>query len=162
MVEDWPSNLDNLPLLPYDVIVGSSHPHQGKRPLPIAINAGSRNDTLWTEACRMRRLGLDADEIYGALKVVNRKRCQPPMDDNELRDIADRAAQYQPDADLFPTTETGDAEFFASVFADALRYDHLRGHAARRLERSHRPALGLASRWPTGRPDHDALPGRVR
>ncbi|PYR36863.1 MAG: hypothetical protein DMF90_08655, partial [Acidobacteria bacterium] len=109
MVEDWPSNLDNLPLLPYDVIVGSSHPHQGKRPLPIAINAGSRNDTLWTEACRMRRLGLDADEIYGALKVVNRKRCQPPMDDNELRDIADRAAQYQPDADLFPTTETGDA-----------------------------------------------------
>jgi putative DNA primase/helicase len=128
MVEEWPSSLDDVPTLPFNVLKGASSGQSSARPpLPPTIPNGNRNSALWTEACRMRRLGLDADEIFGALNVINRKRCSPPLDGAELKSMAHRATRYQPAADTFPLTEAGDAEFFASVFGDAVRYDHLRG-----------------------------------
>ena len=99
MVDDWPASLDAVPQLPWAVMSdGALSPgqHVSAPPLPATIPNGQRNSTLWTEACRLRRLGLDAEEIFGALQVINRKRCQPPGDLNKIRDIARRAAQYEP------------------------------------------------------------------
>jgi putative DNA primase/helicase len=96
-------------------------------PLPRTITDGSRNDTLFKEGCRLRRLGLDEIEILAALKAINHRRCQPPLDSREVESIAHNCAWYEPAADTFPTTETGDAEFFAACNADAVRYDHRRG-----------------------------------
>jgi putative DNA primase/helicase len=125
MVKEWPASLDNVPELPLDKLDAKTSTHAAA-PLPSVVGSGQRNSTLWTEACRLRRLGWDKDEIFDALKGINRKRCQPPLPDADVRDIANRAAQYTPAADLFPSTEAGDAEFFASVSGDDLRYDHRR------------------------------------
>jgi putative DNA primase/helicase len=126
MVEDWPTSLDDVPPLP-PIVLGASAHAAAKPALPDSISGGTRNNTLWTEACRLRRLGLDADEILGALKIINRKRCHPPIADDELKQLSQRAAKYQPAADTFPLTEAGDAEFFASAFGDVIRYDHRLG-----------------------------------
>ena len=128
MVQDWPSTLDDLPLLDMNVVLsGTSDTDPGQPALPPVIDNGGRNSTLWTEACRMRRLGLDADEIFGALQAVNRKRCHPPLPEQEVKDVSRRAAQYKPALDTYALSEAGDAEYFASVFGDSVRFDHLRG-----------------------------------
>jgi hypothetical protein len=105
MVEDWHVNLDDVPPLPWAAVSeGALLPgsHVAQPPLPDRIPNGARNSTLWTEACRLRRLGLDGEEINAVLQVINRKRCTPPGDPSKVRDIARRAAQYQPPA-AFPT-----------------------------------------------------------
>lgn len=104
MVEDWPKTLDDLPPLPWAAISeGALLPgqHVAAPPLPDKIPNGQRNSALWTEACRLRRLGLDAEEIFGALQVINRKRCTPPGDVNKIKDIARRAAQYPVERQTF-------------------------------------------------------------
>jgi putative DNA primase/helicase len=124
-VEPWPASLGALPVLPMDLVEGQSA--SAPAPLPRAINDGSRNDTLFREGCRLRRLGWDESEIAASLAILNRARCTPPLADVELRAIAQSCGRYAPAADTFPATEAGDAEFFAACNADTVRYDHRRG-----------------------------------
>jgi hypothetical protein len=61
---------------------------------------GERNDTLFRCACALRGRGGSQSEIERALETLNR-RCQPPLDANELQRIAVSAAGYSaggPDA----------------------------------------------------------------
>jgi hypothetical protein len=62
--------------------------------LPAVIRKGERNPTLWPWACSLRRKGLEEDEILAALRKENAARCKPPLEDEDLRGIAHRAAQY--------------------------------------------------------------------
>jgi len=125
----WPTTLNDLPLLPVDLMFGEAGSTSTKRaePLPQTLSQGSRNDLLFREGCKLRRLGWDAEEIATALKGVNDQRCDPPLGASEVEGIARSCCRYQPAQDTFPTTEAGDAEFFASCFADHVRYDHRRG-----------------------------------
>jgi Primase C terminal 1 (PriCT-1) len=59
------------------------------------IPEGERNNRLFKIACAMRRFGVTAEEILGALRLVNR-RCVPALDPGELRTIARSAARYAP------------------------------------------------------------------
>lgn len=70
---------------------------------PHQIAEGSRNDTLFRAGARLRRFGWEAPEILASLKEINRLRCHPPLDEKELRTIAESAARYPPDtkANLF-------------------------------------------------------------
>jgi putative DNA primase/helicase len=95
--------------------------------LPEVVDQGGRNNTLFREGCRLRRLGYEESEILGALRAINTNRCHPPLDAREVEGIARSCAKYEPALDTFPTTEAGDAEFFAQCTADAVRYDHRRG-----------------------------------
>jgi P4 family phage/plasmid primase-like protien len=95
--------------------------------LPQRLEQGARNDTLFREACRLRRLGLDEAEILPALKAINLRRCKPPVDEEELGRIAKSAGRYEPAEDAFPSTESGDSEFFAACNGEVVRYDHRRG-----------------------------------
>lgn len=97
------------------------------QPLPKEVNSGSRNSSLFREGCRLVRLGWSEPEVFAALKTVNATRNNPPLDENEVATIARSCARYDAAEDLFPITEAGDAEFFAAMFADAVRYDHRRG-----------------------------------
>lgn len=70
---------------------------------PHQIAEGSRNDTLFRAGARLRRFGWESPEILASLKEINRLRCHPPLDEKELRTIAESAARYPPDtkANLF-------------------------------------------------------------
>lgn len=63
---------------------------------PTHVDRGIRNTTLTRLAGALRRVGMDADEIYAALVAANAKRCQPPLPDEEVRTVARSVARYHP------------------------------------------------------------------
>lgn len=60
------------------------------------IREGQRNAKLASLAGSMRRRGLDAEAIEAALLAHNRKYCQPPLPDAEVRAIATSISRYPP------------------------------------------------------------------
>jgi putative DNA primase/helicase len=75
-------------------------------PIRDEIPEGRRNATLASLAGSMRRRGMTREEIEGAILVANRRRCRPPLDDEEVRRIAESIARYEPDR----RTTDGDSE----------------------------------------------------
>ena len=67
---------------------------------PAKIAEGARNDTLFREGCRLRRIGWQEEEIFKALAILNAERCARPLLDSELRTIANSAAKYTPAASI--------------------------------------------------------------
>jgi putative DNA primase/helicase len=131
MVEPWTSPKGDLPILGAGHLSAAaaslSTKQEPAEPLPEFVNEGGRHSTLFREGCRLRRLGFDESEIEAALMAVNKHRCDPPLDRREVASIARSCARYKPAADLFPLTEAGDAEFFAAVYGERVRFDHRRG-----------------------------------
>lgn len=127
-VYEWigePPSFDALPVFD-PAWLGSEAPDDTTTtpPLPAVVSEGNRNNTLFKEGCRLRRLGLEPPEILAALIAINRQRCHPPLDAQEVEVIAQSCAKYESAVDTFPLTEAGDAEFFAACNADDVRYDH--------------------------------------
>jgi hypothetical protein len=60
------------------------------------IPQGRRNTTLTSLAGSMRRRGMTEDEILAALLVANEQRCEPPLDEEEVRQIAKSVSEYDP------------------------------------------------------------------
>jgi putative DNA primase/helicase len=61
------------------------------------IPSGNRNGTLTSLAGSMRRRGMGEAEMFGALEVTNRLRCNPPLPEEEVRRICASVARYEPD-----------------------------------------------------------------
>lgn len=61
------------------------------------ILSGQRNAALTSMAGYLRRAGHDEAEIFDLLASVNSRRCNPPLDDQELRSIAKSVSRYEPD-----------------------------------------------------------------
>jgi hypothetical protein len=61
------------------------------------ILKGRRDNTLTSLAGTMRRRGMGEDEILAALRVTNSRRCDPPLDDDQVKKIAGSVAGYPPD-----------------------------------------------------------------
>lgn len=70
-------------------------------PVGDKIRGGERNNTLASLAGTMRRRGMDVAEIEAALQVTNRQRCEPPLEDREVHQIAVSISRYKP-ADYTP------------------------------------------------------------
>jgi hypothetical protein len=100
-VGPWES-LDALPRFDPAWLEPEGATEERAAPLPEEVVDGQRNHTLFTEGCRLRRLGLDRDEILAALQAINERRCQPALDDGEVAQIADSCARY-------PAGATGEA-----------------------------------------------------
>lgn len=127
-VAPWPTDLADVPEFPVRAIFDAATPTRSTtKPLPNVVGAGERNDGLYREGCRLRRLGWNQGEIAKALLVLNGERCRPPLDAREVEGIAASCAKHQPAADTFPLTEAGDAEYFAACFGDSVRFDHRAG-----------------------------------
>lgn len=74
-------------------------PRVGAQPTgPVAnrIPAGRRNTALTSLAGTMRARGFSEEEIAAALMVANGRRCEPPLDQAEVRSIARSMARYEP------------------------------------------------------------------
>jgi len=72
--------------------------------IPETINEGKRNDTLTILAGKLRRIGLNANGIYAALRQENKRQCRPPLDEEELKRIAKSIASHLP-GDVPPDAE---------------------------------------------------------
>ncbi len=100
--------------------------------LPEVIADGGRNETLFKHASRLRAMGHDEAEILTALKGLNQRLCNPPLGDREVEVIAKSSCKYAVNTgavnaeDPYPATESGDAEYFAALYADSVRFDHAR------------------------------------
>lgn len=68
--------------------------------LPTKIKEGERNNWMTSVAGSMRRKGFCADAIYAAISIENKRRCVPPMDDQEVRRIANSIERYAPETVL--------------------------------------------------------------
>lgn len=62
------------------------------------ILEGARNTTLTSMAGSMRQRGMSEAAILAALRSENEARCQPPMPDEEVQQIAVSVAKYEPAA----------------------------------------------------------------
>lgn len=63
------------------------------------IPKGQRNATLTSLAGSMCRRGMSKDAILQALLTENAKRCKPPLEEIEVRNIAGSVARYSPEGD---------------------------------------------------------------
>jgi len=106
------------------------------------IPNGQRNSTLASLAGTMRRRGMSAPALLAALVEENTARCVPPLDDDEVRRIAESVGRYtpaepvtrmyeptpiRPEAESIApsrTTDVANAERFARQHGDRLRFCH--------------------------------------
>ncbi len=103
----------------------ADEPSAAGQPIP----KGQRNDTLFRDACALRRRDHTLTEIEVAIAETN-KRCVPPLSSGEIQRLIDSAMRYEPStgegADQFACTDAGNAELFCSRHGRRLRYDHRR------------------------------------
>lgn len=94
--------------------------------LPETIPQGARNSTLTRFAGSLRRKGLNEEEIFACLRVVNQTRCEPPLDESEVRRIAKSIARYEAEEELSPLPETftdyDNAQILFSLFKNKVLY----------------------------------------
>ncbi len=92
------------------------------------IPQGMRNTTLTSLAGSMRRHGASEETIREALENENSERCENPLPEREVRAIAASVSRYPPAPPMILEcrTDSGNAEFFAHLFGDQLRFDHQR------------------------------------
>ena len=96
----WPSWL--LPALQS----GGNGQTPALEPLADAIPEGSRNETLFRQACKLRRQGFSPEGIAAALQVEN-QRCAPPLPETEIQQIAASTARYTPATRYSPAEGNG-------------------------------------------------------
>jgi putative DNA primase/helicase len=85
---------------------------------------GARNDDLTSLAGTMRRRGMTEGEIFVALSEVNRSRCEPPLNEADVKTIAKSIGLYLPASKQTPLTDVGNGERFAAEQAESFRYVH--------------------------------------
>jgi putative DNA primase/helicase len=108
-------------------------------PVGEKIPSGQRNKELTSVGGSMRRRGMGEEEIFAALVVTNRTRCEPPLEEEEVRNIARSVARYEPAASeppppsanghghaeppaRFNLTDLGNAERFVARHGEDVRY----------------------------------------
>ncbi|OVE79282.1 hypothetical protein BVY01_02890 [bacterium I07] len=99
------------------------------------IFEGERNITLTSIAGKKRAKGMSEDQILPALLKINQNQCQPPLSEEEVRNISHSVAKYPSGqknrqksvlVSRFKRTDQGNAELLAALFGDKIRYDHNR------------------------------------
>src|SRR5918997_4352463 len=77
-------------------------------PVGEKIPDGQRHSTLVSLAGSMRRRGMDEEEMFAALSVANERRCEPPLEAGEIREMAGSVADlYEPVAEVVPISVNG-------------------------------------------------------
>lgn len=66
------------------------------RPVGAPIPEGERDQRLASDAGAMRRRGMEEPEIKVALMEINRRRCVPPLEEDQVSKIAHSVCRYEP------------------------------------------------------------------
>lgn len=88
------------------------------------IKEGGRNNHLTSLAGSLRRKGIGEEGILAALRAENTDRLEPPLDADTVTAIAKSITRYQPEDDAagYKLTDVGNAERFAAMFKDCIKY----------------------------------------
>jgi uncharacterized protein (DUF927 family) len=84
-------------LVEYITAARSDGRAEGKTAAGDKWRVGERNDKLTGMAGAMRRRGASRETMEAALLEENRRRCDPPLQEAEVRRIAGSVASYEPD-----------------------------------------------------------------
>lgn len=85
------------------------------------IPEGRRNDALASLAGSMRRRGMGYAAIHAALNQVNDEQCHPPLDEGDVRRIAQSVCRYEPSDPLVKLFERGERD---PVYDEAGKLEH--------------------------------------
>ena len=105
-----PPSIEALPVFDPAWLTSDATPDPAPRaatPLADSIPRGGRNAALFKVGARLRRSGLGETEILGALEVINLRRCQPPLDVQDVAVIAKSCARYEQGQTDFVTHAKG-------------------------------------------------------
>lgn len=92
------------------------------------IFEGGRNAFLTSEAGRMRRAGMDESQLLAGLLEINQQKCDPPLDDSEIANIARSIAKYPDGLDeINEGTELALANYLKVMVDGSVRYLVTRG-----------------------------------
>lgn len=84
------------------------------------IPEGVRNNTLFRTACTLKRQNVPKDSALSTLTNINNIKCNPPLPEQEVRNILDSAYKYkQP---IFNCTDLGNAKRLVSQHGHIIRY----------------------------------------
>ncbi len=88
------------------------------------IKPGERNNRLTSLAGGMRRAGHGKEAIVAALLIENKNRCNPPLPDNDVRQIGESVCRYDPADPLITArrTDTGNAYRMLHLFGDEIKF----------------------------------------
>ena len=64
------------------------------------ILEGSRNSSLFSQARGFVNKGLDPSDILKRIKIINQKRCSPPLPEDEVKSIIRNALSYSPNGSI--------------------------------------------------------------
>lgn len=143
---------------------GLGNGQQKKKEEPLQdgekILEGKRDTVLTSMAGAMRRRGLCKEAMAAALLVENEKRCEPPLEEEQVRKIAESVSRYKPeDTVLIYIRQTGRVPERAKV-AGEIRFTDL-GNAKRLAfwfgdDLRHCHPWGKDLVWVNNRWEHDA------
>ncbi len=138
---EWIRGLDQLKSFPKELIsyLNNNPPSGNIKPATTSLSSvesipeGRRNDTLFMLGVRLRKKGSDYPQMYNELLDINAKRCNPPLKDSEVEQIA-KSASKPPASDSMKSeikekeyglwnTDFGNAREFVDKYGDRIRYD---------------------------------------
>lgn len=113
--------------------------------MPDIVNAGERNDMIFRFACMMQAKGASDEAVFAATMAENNTKCNPPMNEKEVRVIVNSVLKYQKGKPIhindngvatqgwrepiFATTEKGYIKKTIENTCEAIEYDEkLWGH----------------------------------
>lgn len=113
--------------------------------MPDIVNAGERNEMIFRFACMMQAKGASDESVFAATMAENNSKCNPPMEEKEVRIIVNSVLKYQKGKPIhisdngvatqgwrepvFATTEKGYIKKTIENTCEAIEYDEkLWGH----------------------------------
>ena len=103
--------IDKQPILPLNLAgwnLNSSRANGKSSPNPEEpIFAGERNTRLFNQGCKMSWAGFGKEIILITLQAQNKRLCHPPLEDSEVRKIAESCGRYPPGTAMPPDPEHG-------------------------------------------------------
>lgn len=92
----WDGAITQAPQALIELCLKGKEPTSQANEIPAIITDGTRDSTLTSLAGSLRRRGLSEETIYLSLSEVNKRQCNPPLADYEVRKIAHSTARYTP------------------------------------------------------------------
>lgn len=87
-----------------------------------SVQTGSRNDSMFRQACRLRGMGMTYEAARVALLDMNQQQCTIPLDDFEIIAVLNSAFNYENGDSFEALTDMGNSRRLHRMFGDIMRY----------------------------------------